>query len=106
MQQQIGKEGLKYMKAKELAAILLRYPEFEVVVSGYEANLNPAKTVIRTAIKPDLHHGEVYGKYDHLGTRAFSGNSQESRAALYIGYSKKVGGGTDIVEGDVLTSQD
>ncbi len=94
------------MKAKELAEILLQYPELEVVVTGYEANVNPVKTVIRTAIKKDPGHGSYYGEYDHLGTRAFSENSQESATALYIGYSEGVGDGVDTVDGEVLTSQD
>ncbi|PHJ59585.1 hypothetical protein VF14_08925 [Nostoc linckia z18] len=93
------------MKAKELAEILLQHPELEVVVTGYEANLNPVKTVIKTKIKKDPGHGSYYGEYDHLGTRAFSENSQEPTTALYIGYSEGVGDGIDTVAGEVLIKQ-
>lgn len=99
-------ESADSMKAKELAGILLQYPDLEVVVTGYEAGLNPVETVIKTEIEPNPRPGSYYGKYNHLGTRAFSGNPQESRTALYIGYSVGVGDGVDIVEGEVLTSQD
>ncbi|MCC5644777.1 hypothetical protein LC607_17895 [Nostoc sp. CHAB 5824] len=94
------------MKARELVQILLQNPELEVVVSGYEARLNPVKTVIKTKIKPASDRSSYYGEYDHLGTRAFSENSQDSATALYIGYSEGIGDGIDTVVGEVLTSQD
>ncbi|MDM9583119.1 hypothetical protein [Nostoc sp. GT001] len=95
------------MKAKELAEILLQYPELEVVVAGYEENLNLVETIIITKIKLDAMsiESEVYGNYSYLGdSPSFEINRSQSINAIFLGYSDRVGMSSSRVKGNPLNS--
>lgn len=87
-------ESADFMKAKELAEILLQYPELEVVVAGYEENLNPIETIIITKVKQDAKNqdSDIYGKLDYLGIgKSFKQNQSPALAAVYLGRGDRVG---------------
>lgn len=72
------------MKAKELAQILLQYPDHDVLVDGYEAGYEDLKTVVLGKVIEHYHSEDYYGPHELLREAGNTVENQTVKEALIL----------------------
>jgi len=72
------------MKAKELAHILLQYPDLDVLVDGYEAGYEDIKAVAVGQIIENYHIEDYYGPHELISEAKKRAKNQAAKEAIIL----------------------